>query len=54
MRIVFFKKLKKATILRFYFESCKDSNSTIGKVIIPEIDKHKEIIEDAIKKEISV
>ena len=31
-------------------KAVKDSNSTIGKVIIPEIDKHKEIIEDAIKK----
>ena len=27
-----------------------DSNSTVGKVILPEINKHKEIIEDAIKK----
>ena len=27
-----------------------DSNSTIGKVIVPEIEKHKEIIEDAVKK----
>lgn len=27
-----------------------DSNSTVGKVILPEIIKHKEIIEDAIKK----
>lgn len=27
-----------------------DSSSTVGKVIIPEIDKHKEIIEDAVKK----
>lgn len=26
-----------------------DSNSTIGKVIVPEINKHKEIIEDAVK-----
>ena len=31
-------------------KAVKDSNSTIGKVIIPEIDKHKEIIEHAIKK----
>lgn len=31
-------------------KAVKDSNSTIGKVIIPEIDKHKKIIEDAIKK----
>lgn len=31
-------------------KAVKDSNSTIGKVIIPEIDKHKEIIEDALKK----
>ena len=31
-------------------KAVKDSNSTIGKVIIPEINKHKEIIEDAIKK----
>ncbi|GAB1347786.1 DUF4349 domain-containing protein [Cloacibacterium normanense] len=27
-----------------------DSNSTVGKIILPEINKHKEIIEDAIKK----
>ncbi|GGP01894.1 hypothetical protein GCM10010992_04100 [Cloacibacterium rupense] len=27
-----------------------DSSSTVGKVIIPEIEKHKEIIEDAVKK----
>lgn len=27
-----------------------DSNSTIGKVVAPEIEKHKEIIEDALKK----
>ena len=26
-----------------------DSNSTIGKVIVPEIEKHKEIIEDAVE-----
>lgn len=26
-----------------------DSNSTVGKVLVPEINKHKEIIEDAIK-----
>ncbi len=27
-----------------------DSSSTIGKVIVPEIEKHREIIEDAVKK----
>lgn len=28
----------------------KDSNNTIGKVVVPEIEKHREIIEDAVKK----